>query len=95
MVIRYGIIQSVQLKIDNGDWMNSNGTSNWIYKMDTLDYSKGVHSIYVRSYDGEDYSNIESIEIIIENNQTPGFTTAVVISASIIGALVAFFRRRN
>jgi len=62
-----GTIQSVQIRIDSGSWMTATGTSSWSYSWDTTTSSDGSHTVYARSYDGEDYSDISSIIVTINN----------------------------
>ena len=62
-----GTVQKVEIKIDGGAWMTATGTTSWSYEWNTTPVSNGNHTIYARSYDGTDYSNIVSIEIIVNN----------------------------
>jgi outer membrane protein assembly factor BamB len=69
-------IQKVEVKIDSGSWILANGTESWSYKWDTISVSNGDHTIHARSYDGNDYSNIDSVDITVDNptshaNQAP------------------------
>lgn len=56
-------LQKVEIRIDNGEWQNATGTLNWTY-VHTKKLENGNHTIYTRSYDGENYSN--EVSIIIE-----------------------------
>ncbi len=60
-------IQKVEIKIDNGSWMIANGTTSWNYSWDTTTVSNGNHTIYARSYDGEDYSTIVQVNVTVNN----------------------------
>jgi len=85
------------LRIDQGSWFKINGTTSWSYSWNTNTVADGLHTLYVRSYDGEDYSEIQYVTIDISNptGGIPGFTTGVAVVAATMGALVAFFRRRR
>ena len=73
-----GDIQSVQIRIDSGSWQTASGQTSWGYGWDTTTVTDGSHTIYIRSYDGTDYSNIYSLLIKVENKNDnnggiPGF----------------------
>jgi len=84
-----GEIAVVEISIDNGSWSTVNGTDEWVYIWDTENVENGQHEIRVRSYDGEDYSDIITISVTVENeDETPGVVVSIVI-AFIVIALVA------
>lgn len=102
-----GNIQLVQLKINEGSWKIASGTTNWSLSWDTTNVYDGNHTIYVRSYDGQNYSDLDSVEITVYNeeddvipdngdseinNGTPGFGIIPVLIAII---LVLFCKRRT
>ena len=62
-----GVVQKVEIKIDNGIWMSASGTTNWNYNWDTTDIINGYHVIYARSFDGESYSDEVSIGVYVTN----------------------------
>jgi len=62
-----GTVQSVQVKIDSGLWINATGTTSWNYSWDTTAVANGSHTIYARSYDGTNYSNISSLTVNVNN----------------------------
>ncbi|RLF31432.1 MAG: hypothetical protein DRN07_07185, partial [Thermoplasmata archaeon] len=66
-----GTIQSVQVKIDNGSWLTATGTTSWSRSWDSTSVSNGQHEISARSYDGEDYSTVASITVMVANNHKP------------------------
>ena len=63
-----GIIQKVDIKIDNSSWITVNGKRTWEYIWNTSSVSDGLHNIYARSFDGKDYSSIADIQITVLNN---------------------------
>jgi len=65
-----GTIQKVEIKIDSGSWIIVTGTTSWSYTWDTTKLDNGRHTIYARSYDGENYSSIDSV-IVAVNNPIP------------------------
>ncbi len=62
-----GIVEYVDVKIDNDNWETASGTTSWTIEWNTSNYSEGNHSIYARSYDGEDYSNIYVVNVTVIN----------------------------
>ncbi|MDI6917668.1 MAG: right-handed parallel beta-helix repeat-containing protein [Thermoplasmatales archaeon] len=60
-----GTVQKVQVKIDGSNWADASGTTSWSYSWDTTTVSEGNHTIYARSYDGEDYSTIVSVTVTV------------------------------
>jgi len=69
-----GTVQSVQVNIDTGSWINATGTTSWSYSWDTTTVANGSHTIYARSYDGTNYSSIDSVTVNIPPNQRPAVT---------------------
>ena len=62
-----GDIYETSICIDGGVWIPVNGTSTWSYVWDTLMVENGSHMIYARSFDGSDYSEIESVMVTVLN----------------------------
>jgi len=60
-------VEWVEVRIDDTNWVTADGTTTWSRDF----YSTGVkddsHTIYARSYDGTDYSQIVSITVIVDN----------------------------
>jgi len=66
-----GTVELVEVKIDDGNWQQATGTSSWSYSWDTTLYSNGEHTIYARAFDGTDYSNIASVNVTVNNGNSP------------------------
>jgi hypothetical protein len=80
-----GTIEYVQIKIDEeGEWIEVNGTSTWNYKLDTTKLSNGKHTVYIRSYDGENYSEEISMDIKVDNPPEQQDLTILVLMVSIV-----------
>lgn len=60
-------ISSVQVKIDEGNWMTVTGTTLWSLDWSTYQLSNGEYMISARSYDGKDYSDVYSITVNVNN----------------------------
>jgi len=99
-----GSIEKVEIRIDNGSWTQVLGTSLWTYDWNTSQVPDGQHKIYARSFDGEDYSNVANVTVIVENS-APSDDTEIPIWWSllylifallaILILLVVFFIRRG
>lgn len=90
-----GNIKKVEIKIDDEEWQVANGTTNWYFILDTSSLKNGEHSIYVRAYDGENYSHIVSTRMDVKNKigkGTPGFEIIAMVGATLI---VIFLRRKK
>lgn len=79
----------VQVKIDDGEWQNATDTSNdgtwstWAWLWDTTEYENGNHTVHARAYDGELYSPIESVNVVVHNfngmiDPPPGFIEVLI-----------------
>jgi hypothetical protein len=62
-----GTVQRVEMKIDNGSWIKVNGTLSWGYQWNSKNVSDGEHTIWARSFDGEDYSGEVGVLITVTN----------------------------
>jgi hypothetical protein len=60
-------IASVQVKIDDSDWAIAAGTTLWSVDWTTYDVPNGEYTISARSYDGKEYSEIQSITVTLYN----------------------------
>jgi len=57
----------VEIKINNTNWEMASGTTQWSYDWDTYQSRDGVVSIYVRAWDGQVYSEVETIDVLVLN----------------------------
>jgi hypothetical protein len=69
------IIQ-IQVKIDDGSWIPATGTADWYYDWNTNPYSDGPHTIYVRGYNGTAYTDVELVNVVVDN--TPPTTDLAI-----------------
>ncbi len=56
----------VQVRIDNGSWTNTTGTTTWSYTWDTTQVIDGPHSITARAFDDNGFTKI-NITVIVNN----------------------------
>jgi hypothetical protein len=92
-------VTKVEVRIDGGAWMEADGTSSWTYEVDTSKMEEGNHTVEVRSYDGEKYSDVTTVTFEVDHDKAPekddepGFGLALV-TLSLLGAAM-FLRRRR
>ncbi|UCE73537.1 MAG: right-handed parallel beta-helix repeat-containing protein [Methanomassiliicoccales archaeon] len=63
-----GMVERVEVKTDDGEWIRAIGTAPWSYEVDTTSLSDGEHEIFVRSFDGMDYSVELRVDVIVDNS---------------------------
>jgi len=91
-------IQKTEVKIETVDWTAVNGTTSWNYSWNTTNVDNGEYSIQVRSYDGHEYSSIDSLTVNVRNKEgddgggIPGFELALLVIA--IGAILLLNRKK-
>jgi hypothetical protein len=81
-----GTIVSVQVKIDD-NWENADGIIDWSYEWDTTILNDDNYTIYVRAYDGIDYSTVKSVTFYINNPHKPILTITSKIPKEVSGTL--------
>ncbi|RLF59436.1 MAG: hypothetical protein DRN37_03860, partial [Thermoplasmata archaeon] len=64
-------LQKVEVKIDDGNWSDASGTTQWTYVWNTTETSDGNHTIYARAYDGVNYSSVVQRNITVNNIPPP------------------------
>lgn len=62
-----GTVQKVEIKIDNSNWIEIEGTTNWSFHLDTTSLSNGEHTLHFRAFDGINYSSEANISIRVDN----------------------------
>ena len=76
----------VQIKIDDGEWEDVIGTTDWTYEWDLIDVPGGVHKISIRASDGKIYSNISQINVTV--NDAPDLPPIVKITSLLDGTKI-------
>jgi parallel beta-helix repeat protein len=82
-----GTVEKVEIRFGDGDWIEANGTEAWNYKVDTEDFPNGEMIIYVRSFDGENYSNEVNVTVNIDN-RAPVQDKGILEGAGLILGLI-------
>jgi len=60
-------IESIEIRIDDGEWDSIDSAVSWEYLWNTTQYDGGTHIIYARCYDGITYSNLDSVRVYVQN----------------------------
>jgi len=60
-------VKKVEVKINGSEWVEAEGTTTWSYDWVTYRSQEGIVPIYVRSWDGTDYSNIVEVSVTVDN----------------------------
>jgi len=63
-------IVKVEININDSDWIIAEGTNNWSYDWGTYNLEDGPYKIFIRCWDGEEYSDIIEISVIVKNPKT-------------------------
>ena len=72
-----GLPEKVEVRIDDGNWTEAYATyppsSRFWLDWDSMTLSDGEHTIYARSYDGSNYSDVGQVVVIVRNQDTRDF----------------------
>lgn len=79
-------IESIQVKIDD-EWEYTDGTIDWSFRWDTTTLDDGNYTIFVRAFDGIDYSMIKSVTIYVDNPHKPILTITTEIPDVVSGTI--------
>jgi hypothetical protein len=60
-------IIKIEVKIGDDKWDKAYGTTQWIYHWNTYDYKDGRYIVSVRSWDGNEYSEVQTITVDVDN----------------------------
>jgi hypothetical protein len=67
-----GSIETIEIQIDFGPWEEIEVDDMWSHEINLTDFSKGEHTIAIRAYDGEDYSEEEYLTFFVgEEDEGP------------------------
>jgi parallel beta-helix repeat protein len=62
-----GTVHKVEIRIDEGQWIQATGNASWTYEWETATVKDGEHTIHARSFDGTAYSSEVSVTVTVEN----------------------------
>ncbi|MCK4971482.1 MAG: hypothetical protein KAS77_13180, partial [Thermoplasmata archaeon] len=92
----------VSFRIDDGEWIRANGTTEWSFVIEDQDLSKGEHTLEIKAYDGFSESTIADLTFTVEgktdDTSTPGpglpLTMLCILTVGILGTLIRKGRKR-
>jgi len=67
-----GIVEKVEISINKGVWKTAAGTESWNFEWNTEALTNGNYTIRLRCYDGQNYSNLVSIIVSVDNKDNGG-----------------------
>jgi chitodextrinase/sugar lactone lactonase YvrE len=98
-------VSYVEIRIDpTGKWQKATGTRYWSFEIDTKPLALSKHTVYVRAFDGTDYSDEANIAFTVSNPAPepakakgfiPGFETAAALAAAALAMGAAGITRRT
>ena len=63
------IVRKIEYQIaDNTDWFQASGTNSWSIVLDTSQYEDGELRLKFRAYDGRQYSDVQTLNIMVKNH---------------------------
>lgn len=94
-------IENVKIRVDQGEWQITDGTTSWQINLNTSKYEQGFHSIQIQASDKKGYSETKHITIYVENisnegkNDVSGFKFLLSLCAIFLTICVARFTIRR
>ncbi|UCG68727.1 MAG: hypothetical protein JSV09_13125, partial [Thermoplasmata archaeon] len=70
-----GEVQRIEVRVDDSNWLIISDSAYAFYYLNTKDVSEGEHAIYIRAYDGEDYSQETFVIIRVDLGEDEGLFT--------------------
>ncbi|UCE72890.1 MAG: fibronectin type III domain-containing protein [Methanomassiliicoccales archaeon] len=99
-----GTVERVEIRVDDDEWITIPGTTSWSYDLNTTNLTNGKHTIYIRSFDGTNYSLEASMEIQVSNPgpekeksllEEPGFWAGIIILLVIVLIVIFMLLKRR
>jgi hypothetical protein len=88
-------VVAVEIRIDSGDWIDLGALAAWTYKAPSKDMEEGNHSLEVRVWDGEKYSDIEDTYFNYEVSEEPGFGLIAALMAVLVAIPMVRWRMQG
>jgi hypothetical protein len=81
-------VTKIQIKIDDGEWQDAEGTSDWSYNWNLTNVKIGNHTISVRAFDGSSYLEIETIYVnVVDGEEESDEGLNIIYIIPIIGII--------
>lgn len=68
-------VHHVEVQVDGGEWVEAEGRQDWTYSWDTTVLDEGSHELAARSFDGMKYSDVDRVNVTVQNGQDEGNAT--------------------
>ncbi|MCK5253365.1 MAG: hypothetical protein KAQ96_10455, partial [Thermoplasmata archaeon] len=78
------VVEWVSYQLDEGEWMDAEGTAQWNFDIDTKDLKPGTHQINVKGYDGNSESDVYSVSFKVPEPESDSLSSMQAIG--VIGA---------
>lgn len=62
-------VHHVEVQVDGGEWVEAEGREDWTYSWDTTAIEDGKHTLAARSFDGTKYSDLDQVNLTVENGE--------------------------
>lgn len=83
-----GGVTMVMLRVDDGEWTPVNGTESWDHDLDTTTLPDGPYWIEARASDGQLYSEVDRLFVVVDNVPGEVYPMTVAITWPLDGARV-------
>ncbi|HEX2021763.1 MAG TPA: S8 family serine peptidase, partial [Candidatus Thermoplasmatota archaeon] len=82
-------VESVEVRVDGGEWRPANGTASWQRLVDTRLLADGVHDLEARAFDGERHSRVALAQVLVANGGAPAIQIDAPLDGSTVGGAFA------
>lgn len=98
-------VELIELRLDDNEWIAISDSNSAVYSLDISEITEGEHIVYVRAFDGDEYSTEEFAIVVVKSDEGEGLFSGglgmilsaliVIIIIVIIILLLATNRRRQ
>lgn len=89
-------VTQVEVRIDGGEWTTMDDIHQWTFNVKVKDLKVGEHTLEVRAYDGDQYSDTTSVTFKVEKEEeSPALGGVFVLLAMLVGTAATMMRRKD
>lgn len=66
-LVENGTIEKVEIRIDDGPWIEAHWNTSWSYEWHTEEVENGEYTIFARSFDGSNHSLEVNVTVDVHN----------------------------
>lgn len=86
----------IEIKIDDGVWIPVGASTQWYHELSLSRMENGNHTIYARSFDGDEYSAEDSVKIFVvgeieKGEEFPVFVILLLITIFVVVVISTYF----